>query len=148
MSYTFKGEYREGVVFAFIDKKKRILVEHRLVDKCNETFLTSGSIELKDYNSEKDYKLVALYREVREEFENKIQIKNAEYIQDIIVNDINVIFYVYLITEWEGVMPEHTVEEGRIHAKLEWVSLSDADKVFTFKSGKDICKGIENYLTK
>lgn len=147
MTYTYNNGYREGVVFVFLKDMDQILVEHRPLDEENyETFFTSGSIETKDYKSNIDYRIMALKREINEEFQKKIKIKEYKYLNEIKVDEINVIFYVYLITEWEGNMPNFTIEEGKKHADLQWVKLEEKEKIFRFQSAFIICKRIEEYL--
>lgn len=148
MAYTYKNGYREGVVFAFF-KNDMILIENRPVGNNQyEIFFTSGSIEDKDYIHNSDYKVVAMLREVSEEFEDRLNIINYIYLDEIKVNEINVVFYIYLITEWEGSVPEFTIEEGEKFSKVEWIKLSEKNNYFEFESAFEICSRIEEFLYK
>lgn len=147
MEYTYKNGYREGVVFAFIKENTKILIEKRPVAGNQvEIFFPSGSIELKDYQDNSDYKHQALIREVSEEFAGRIEVKNCIYLQEIWVESVNIVFYIYLITDWQGAMPEFTIEEGRKHSLLQWIDLDERHLYFQFDSAFEICDRIERYL--
>lgn len=152
MAFTYKNGYREGVVFAFLKNYDTVLIEKRPVEdsKC-EVFFTSGSIEDKDYKScknckDKDYKISALFREVSEEFEDNVNINKYVYLNEMKVDEINVIFYIYLVTDWDGIMPGYTVERGEKFAQLMWINLNEKEKYFKFESAFEICRRIEKYL--
>ena len=78
-SYTYKDEYREGVVFCFC-KDGNVLLEDRGKGFNNEAFFTNGSIEIIDKEKSEDYILIALYREIDEEFGGKIFCKKEIYL--------------------------------------------------------------------
>ncbi|MEG0672097.1 hypothetical protein [Clostridium sp.] len=146
MPYTYKDGYREGVAFIFI-KDNMVLVEERPISGKNyEVFFTSGSIEDKDYSDSCDYKVRAMFREVSEEFEGKVKIINYKYLDDLKVEEINVIFYIYLITEWEGQIPEFTIENGEKFSRLQWINLNEKEQYLEFDSAFEICRRIENYI--
>ncbi|WDV45702.1 hypothetical protein PV797_19750 [Clostridiaceae bacterium M8S5] len=143
MTYTYKNGYREGVVFAFI-KDDKVLIEKRPIQTgCHELFFPSGSIEDKDYFNNIDYKIHALYREVSEEFEDKVEIKKYIYLDEMKAHEIKIVFYIYLITDWVGDIPKYTVENGEKDSDLLWIRLSDKDRYFSFESAFEICKRIE-----
>jgi hypothetical protein len=101
--YSFIDGKREGVVFAFYDATTdHILLEVR--DKeGKDIFFTNGSIEEGDKKGKFDnYKKNALFREIDEEFSSKIKIEeeHAHFIETLYVEEINVIFYIYLIPKW------------------------------------------------
>ncbi|WP_066498907.1 hypothetical protein [Abyssisolibacter fermentans] len=149
MPYAYKNGYREGVVFVFLKSNNMVLIENRHVeDNKHEVFFTSGSIEDKDYKSKSDYKITAMLREVGEEFENNVNVKKYVYLDEMKVDEINVIFYIYLITEWDGNMPEYTVEREKKFADLKWIYLNEKEKYFKFESAFKICSRIEKYLEK
>lgn len=146
MQYTYKDGYREGVAFIFL-KDNMVLIENRPVsNNKHEVFFTSGSIENKDYLDSDDYKVSAMFREVDEEFEGKLKIKSYKYLDELEVKEINVVFYIYLITEWEGEVPEFTVENGEKFSKLQWIKLNEKEKYLEFHSAFEICRRIENFL--
>ena len=147
MCYTYKNGLREGVVFAFINNNK-ILVEHRYVNNKEEVFFTSGSIEDKDYNKQRDYKVECLFREVKEEFQAKININNYVYLNEVIAKPINIIFYVFLITDWAGEMPSYTYENNQQDCLVTWEYLSDYKNIFEYDTAYTICERIKNYITK
>lgn len=148
MTYSFKDGYREGVMFLFYDgDTRKILVEHRPTDSGEmETFIPNGSIEMKDHVEEKDYKTVALFREVQEEFAGKIIIKSYVPISEYSVDEVKLRFYIYLIKEWIGKIPDHTVEDGKKHADLEWISLEKFRTQLKFESAIHACEKLQEYL--
>ena len=148
MGYSYKNNLREGVIFAF-SRDGKLLIEHRPGDNGEEeTFFTNGSIETKDYGTNTDYRIVALNREVGEEMDNKIAIKIFHYLGELKVEAIGVIFYIYLITDWKGDMPDHTIEDGQKFSRLQWVDLSKADDYFKYDSAKEICDKIRTFLAR
>ena len=68
--YSYKDGYKEGVVFVFY-RNGKLLIELRPMENVEtQNFFPNGSIELKDYNGQKDYKITALLREIGEKFNN------------------------------------------------------------------------------
>lgn len=146
--HTYFNGYREGVVFAFYDDVvETILLEIRN-KKDHDIFFTNGSIEITDYSNQKDYKINALLREVSEEFSSQISVQEKDLIpiDTVFVDNINIFFYVYLITAWKGTFPEFTIEEGERFADLIWVSIPDAYETMPYDSGKYILKQIDAHL--
>jgi 8-oxo-dGTP pyrophosphatase MutT (NUDIX family) len=146
MAYSYKDGYREGVIFLFY-KDGRILIEHRpKEDGGIETFIPNGSIEDKDHGQELDYKLVALHREVYEEFQGKVKVNNCKKISEYKVDEIKIIFYTYVVDDWDGEIPEYTIEDGEKFADLELVRLDDFRNYLKLDSAVDACLALKNYL--
>jgi hypothetical protein len=148
MPYLYKNDYREGVIFCFY-KDGKINIEHRPLGNGKEdVFFTNGTIEVKDREVDGDYRLVALKREIDEEFDGKIKIKKFEYLGEAKAEAINILFYVYLITSWEGEMPDYTVEEGKKFSRVEWADLGKAEAIFEYESAEEICGLIKDFIKK
>ncbi|MGM0495682.1 MAG: hypothetical protein ACQERX_03360, partial [Bacillota bacterium] len=110
-SNSNKNEYTEGVVFCFY-KENKVLLEDRGKGFDVEAFYPNGTIETKDKQNSNNYILNALYREVSEEFDGKIDILDKTYLGELIVPEINVLFYIFVITKWKGNFPEVIREKG------------------------------------
>jgi hypothetical protein len=150
VNYSYKAGVKEAVVFVFHQNDK-VLIEHRPCENSgtyNNIFFTTGSIEMKDHEGIEDYKIAALKREISEEFDQNVIPKSFVYLGEVDVTAINFIFYVYLISEWKGQMPNYTIEEGKKFSDLEWIKLSDKSKYFKYDSAFLICDMIENHLTQ
>ena len=146
--YSYKGKFREGVVFAFY-KDGKILIEHRPDAKGGtgkDVFFTNGSIEMKDHGKDQDYRIVAHNREVNEEFDGNIVPTDTRYLGELEVPEINLVFYVYLTLGWEGTMPAYTIEEGKKFADLEWIELDRQSEYFKYPSAFTICDMIGKYI--
>ena len=139
MADYFSSNYREAVLFLFY-KKGHILIEHRPIKGGKETFIPNGGIDTKDLALEGDYKVNAMKREISEEFANKIEIKKFVPLGEFIVEEIKIKFYGYFVTDWVGIMPEHTVEEGQKFAELEWIRIEHYKKFLKFDSAKFFVK--------
>ncbi len=134
-----KNGYREAVLFLFY-KKGHILIEHRPKGEEKEIFIPNGGIEEKDFGFKEDYKIVAMKREVDEEFAGKIQIKKFFPLGEFIVEELKIKFFGYLVIDWTGIMPEHTIEEGKKFAELEWIKIEHYKNVLKFDSAKFFVK--------
>lgn len=139
MADYFSLGYREAVLFLFY-KKGHILIEHRPIKGGKETFIPNGGIDTKDMVGGEDYKVVAMKREIGEEFANKVEIKKFVPIGEFIVEEIKIKFYGYLVTDWTGIMPEHTVEDGQKFADLEWIKIEHYNKYLKFDSAQFFIK--------
>ena len=142
-NYSYKDDFREGIVFAFV-RDDEILIEHRL-GKRNDTFIPNGSIEMKDHVAGQDYREVALLREVAEELGDHIELKQHDYLGEVKAEEIKVIFYIYVILQWDGETPAFSMENGEKNADLEWVKLRDYKRYFIYDAAFDICKTILRY---
>lgn len=118
---SYKDGMIEGVVFCFYSNG-RVLLEDRGKGFNNEAFFPNGTIELKD-KSEKDYVMNALYREVSEEFAGQITIKSKRSVGELTVPQVNVLFYIYVITNWDGEFPKVIKEEGEVDSKINFFSI-------------------------
>ena len=143
--YTYKEGYREGVVFVFA-KDDKILIEKRPTKTGYDIFFPSGSIEERDQDKSIDYRVHALHREVGEAFQDKVSIKKHMYLGEIKEDSINVIFYVYLITDWCGDIPSYIVENGEIESDVLWIKFNERREYFVFDSAFEICNRIENCI--
>ena len=76
MKYRIKNGLIEAVVFCFY-KEGKILLEDRGKGFNIEAVFPNGKIETKD-KYDQNYIVNALYREVSEEFDNKITIKKQK----------------------------------------------------------------------
>jgi len=148
MTHSFKDGWREGVIFVFFDNGK-INIEYRPSENGKEEiFFTNGSIEDKDYNQKEDYRITALKREVSEEFDGKVEMSEYNYLGEVKVRAINVLFYVYLVNSWKGIIPDYTIEEGEKFSRVEWVDLYKVDDVFEYDSAREISALIREFLLK
>lgn len=146
MGYSFKDGWREGVIFVFLDNGK-INIEYRPSENGKEEiFFTNGSIEDKDHDKEEDYGVIALKREVNEEFDGKVEFSEYNYLGEVKVKAINVIFYVYVINSWKGELPDYTIEEGEKFSRVEWVDLDKVDDVFEYDSAREISALIREFI--
>jgi 8-oxo-dGTP pyrophosphatase MutT (NUDIX family) len=125
---SYKNGLIEGVVFCFY-KDGKILLEDKGKGFNVEAIFPNGKIENKD-KINNDYIVNALYREVSEEFNNQIVIKNEKYLGQLKVHEINVLFYVFLITEWDGEFPNIIKENGEPDSKLLFFTIGEANELF------------------
>lgn len=142
MTDSFRDDYREAVVFAFYQDGK-LLIEKRPVEKGTDIFIPNGGIEEKDKNQKENYKVVSLKREVGEEM--GIELIFFEYLMDCKVEEIKILFYVYLVTKWQGEIPLYTVEPPNSNQKfadLEWINILDYKNVFIYPAAKLISEKI------
>lgn len=133
---SFKDGLEEAVLFCFY-KDGKILLEDRGKGFNVEAFYPNGGIEIKDKFND-NYIINALHREIKEEFNNQININNHIYCGDVVVTDINAIFYVYLITDWTGVFPESIKEPGEKDSLISFFNIDEAKELFNYESAFDI----------
>ena len=76
-AYSYRNGLREGVAFLLLDRSGRVLLECRPDGRggFDDVFYPSGSIELKDHADGGDYREVALYREIGEEFRDGVAVQ-------------------------------------------------------------------------
>jgi len=142
--HSYKDGFREGVVFCFY-KDGKILLEDRGKGFEVEAFFPNGSIELKDKEFGGDeYILYSLNREVNEEFNRQIIIKDKKYLGEIKVPEINVLFYVYCITAWDGIFPSHIIEDGEPDSVIEFFGIPEARDILKFDSALEILRRVES----
>jgi len=144
MSAIKRDGYNEAVVFALV-KDGKLLIERRPGEKGEEVFIPNGGVEETDKQNGKNYFITALKREAREEM--NLEITKWEYLMDLKVDEIKVWFYVFIVTDWNGDVPNFTVEppgSNQKFADLEWININDYEKVFEYDSAKTIAKEILN----
>ncbi|MDY0138448.1 MAG: NUDIX domain-containing protein [Candidatus Izemoplasmatales bacterium] len=125
---SYKNGLIEAVVFCFY-KDGKILLEDRGKGFDVEALFPNGKIEIKDkFNNE--YVLNALHREVSEEFNKQISIKKEKYLGQIEVAEINVLFYLFLIIEWEGDFPSVIKEKGKLDSRVSFFTIDEAKALF------------------
>lgn len=129
MATYSKNGYREAVLFIFF-KNHQILVEHRPQKSGFEIFIPNGNIEEEDLSGEENYRIVAMKREINEEFDNNIQLNQYYSLGSYIARKPNIKFYGYLIVDWVGHIPRYTIEENRRFAKLEWKPIVEYKEYF------------------
>lgn len=147
MTDSYKQGYKEGVIFLFYDEGS-ILLEHRPADDGTETFIPNGTIEEKDKSStaHDNYVVAALHREVDEELSGQVTVNSIDKLCEYQVEDPALWFYSYVVTDWDGEVPDYTVEEGEKYADLEWVPLSEYEEYLQFPSAIETCEKLEEYL--
>jgi 8-oxo-dGTP pyrophosphatase MutT (NUDIX family) len=131
MAPFYKDGYLEGVLFIFLDGDK-VLIEHRPKGSGKETFIPNGKIEDSDLAGGADYPVVAMQREISEEFAGQVVAKRWTALGEFRAEAVKIKFYGYLIDEWEGELPAYTVEDGKKFADLEWIPLSAYRNYLTF----------------
>ena len=142
---SYREGFKEGVIFLFY-KDDTILIEHRPTTSGTETFIPNGTIEDKDKGKNEDYRIEAMKREAHEEM--NVKITEFDYLTELKVKEIGVWFYCYVVTKWEGDIPDYTLEEGKRFADLEWINLYQYRDYFTFQSALYICEELIEYVTK
>lgn len=142
--YSYKDGYREGVLFVFY-KNGMVLLEDRGLGFDREAFFPNGSVETKDKES-KQYIKTALFREIKEEFADRIKVKRMIDLGQLKVDEINVVFYIFCIIEWEGDFPEYIIEPGELDSQIEMFTLENARKVVKYKSAFEILERIDNIV--
>lgn len=118
-------------------------------EESNDVFIPNGSIENSDkLDDGSDYRIVALHREISEEFENKLLVRNSDvnFIDTFYVDDIMVVFHLYLITDWVGDVPNYSVDDDISKVPLIWVSLLDAYDAIPYESGHDMINSISKFI--
>lgn len=147
MGDSYKDGYMEGAIFLFYDDGD-ILIEHRPTGSGTETFIPNGTVEDRDKTSgyHDDYIVAALLREVDEEFQGQVTVTEFDKLCEYKVEDPAIWFHAYVVTEWEGEVPEYTVEDGGRYADLEWVPLDAYDDYLEFPSAVATCKQLRRYV--
>ncbi|MBU1143199.1 MAG: hypothetical protein KKH92_06060 [Firmicutes bacterium] len=144
---SYKNGLIEGVVFCFY-KDNKVLLEDRGKGFNVEAFFPNGTIEIKDKNSSDDYIVNALFREVSEEFKNRINILDKAFLGELIVPEINVLFYIFVITDWEGDFPDEIQEIGEPDSKISFFSIDEARTLFKYQSAFEMLDRVLNYIKR
>ena len=142
---SYREGFKEGVIFLFY-QNDTILIEHRPTSSGIETFIPNGTVEDKDKNKDEDYRIAAMKREAYEEM--NVRITEFDYLTELKVEEVKIWFYCYVVTGWEGVIPDYTLEEGRKFADLEWINLYQYRDYFTFQSALYICEKLIDYSSE
>jgi hypothetical protein len=105
-----------------------IVIEHRLAtsEEPDKLFLPCGGIQDADRGNEEDYRIVAMKREIGEELGDQIKLKSFEFLTTVEKAETITLYHSYFITDWEGEIPEYSLEEGEKNAKLLWKPIDEA----------------------
>jgi 8-oxo-dGTP pyrophosphatase MutT (NUDIX family) len=138
---------KEAVLYIFI-KNNHILIEHRLQGEKTilGIMIPGGGIESHDQVDGKDYREVALFREIGEELGNHIVIKEYHSLGSIIRTETGTPFHMFLVTAWEGDMPDYIIEDGIQDGKLEWMAIDDVQQQTTNQITLDALEHVKKYL--
>ncbi|AUD65956.1 hypothetical protein BK011_09755 [Tenericutes bacterium MZ-XQ] len=129
---SYKNGLIEAVAFCFY-RNGEVLLEDRGKGFNVEAFYPNGKIELKDKYDE-NYIINALYREIGEEFGNQININDKVFCGELVIPEINVLFYVFLIIDWNGDFPNAIKEEGEPDSRISFFKVEEARKLFKYES--------------
>ena len=143
---SYKNGLIEAVVFCFY-KDGKVLLEDRGKGFNVEAIFPNGKIETKD-KYDQNYIVNALYREVSEEFDNKITIKNEKFLAEIEVHEINVLFYLFLITDWIGEFPLSIKEKGEPDSIVSFFEIKEAKKLFKHDNLFEMLRHIEENISR
>ena len=143
--YSYKDGFLEGVVFCFY-KGGKVLLEDRGKGFDNEAFFTNGSIEATDKKCDDNYILSALHREIAEEFNGQISPKNEIYLGQLRVPEINVLFYIYCMTDWDGNFPEHISETSEPDSVIKFFDIQSAKQILKYDSALEILSRVESVI--
>lgn len=135
--YTYRDGYREGVVFLFTNADGQVLLEYRREGDVESPFFPNGSVEKKDQEYSGNHLWSSVMREISEELGDVFPI-NVSHLGVVVAEPIKVIFDVFHVSRWKGVIPSHTTEDGKPFGRLEWMSKSDALKAIPYKTGEDV----------
>ncbi len=103
---------------------------------------------MKDHaDGRKDYREVALRREIDEEFRGGVTVDRIRYLGDVEVPAIGIVFYVYWIASWSGDPGAHTYEEGVPFGKLRWLPLGEVSTVNSYDSTARMTKMLEEAIS-
>jgi len=131
--YSIKEGRIEAVMW-ILYKDDKILIEGRPSDEQGESrCIPCGHIDLnRDKNN---YIENAFLRETQEEF-GDFKATKYEFLTTIDFDEPNkeggidmVKLHYFIVTEWDGTVPKFTVEDGKKHADLTWIPISDYKKL-------------------
>jgi 8-oxo-dGTP pyrophosphatase MutT (NUDIX family) len=134
--YSYRNGLREAVAFLLLDRNGQVLLECRPDGRggFGDTFYPSGSIEMKDHADGGDYRETALRREIAEEFRDGVTVRAVEFLGEVEVPAIGLVFYAYWIAAWSGDPGEHTYEDGLPFGRLRWMAIDEVRTVSAFDS--------------
>lgn len=142
-----KNALIEGVSFCFY-KDNKILLEDRGEGFRNKAIFPSGKIESKDKISSDNYHETALLREISEEFNSKIKIVEYQYLGEQIIEEYNVLFYVYVITKWEGTFPKVIVELNKKDSKIDFFNIKEVESMLKNEDASKTLDMVKKYLNE
>ena len=134
--YSIVDNRLEAVMWIVYDGE-RVVIEKRPPHPTKATVcLPAGHIDL-EVDTGDDYIEKAFLREAGEEFaEGKFKPTKWEYLKAIDFEETErdgtltkLRLHYFLVTEWEGKVPEHTVEHNGKHAELEWMPIEEYEKL-------------------
>ncbi|NQU78957.1 NUDIX domain-containing protein [Candidatus Woesearchaeota archaeon] len=129
--YSIKDGRVEAVMW-IVYKDGAVVIEKRPAHPTKATTcLPAGHVDLNRDKGE-DYIEAAFIRESSEEFaEGKFKPTSWKYLKAIDFEETErdgrvtkLKLHYFVVTEWEGDVPEYTVEHNGKHADLEWFSIS------------------------
>jgi hypothetical protein len=128
-----------------------ILTEYRTPDAGHPdaaTLIPGGGIEEVDKLTGKDYREVALLREISEELQGDVTVASYHYLGEFEIKERNFIFYIYLITDWQGSIPEYIMENGKKDGKLAWIEKDLLIEQSDNRVNRYIIEKVNEYLQK
>lgn len=146
----YNNQVKEFIKYVLL-QENMVLTEHRLADAGHAeeaVLIPGGGIEEFDHHVSQNAREVALLREINEELQGQVTATEYHYLGEIFVPERKFLFHCYLITTWEGTIPEYIIEEGETDAKLSWV---DKDKLLqqtNSRVNKFILEKLNLYLQK
>ena len=127
--YSIKEGRTEAVMW-IVYKNKELIVEERPADEQGESVcIPCGHIDL---NRDKgNYIESAFLREIGEEFKSgEFKPTKYEFLTSVDFDEPNkeggidkLRLHYFVVYDWEGEVPDHTVEDGKVHAYLRWVPI-------------------------
>jgi len=126
--YSIKDDRTEAVMWIFYRDSKVVIEKRPASEQGDSECVPCGHIDL---NRDKgDYIESAFLREVSEEFQG-VKPTNYSFLKTVDFDEPNkdggidnLRLHYFLVTKWDGEVPEHTIEEGKIHSDLVWYPIS------------------------
>lgn len=108
----------------------------------------SGTIENMDKIPDRNYIEAALFREINEEFQSKIKINTYDYLGVVKLDSIKIIFYIFIITNWEGKFPNIFIEPNELDSNIAFYDLIKSKEVLFKNNAKETYNLILDYINK
>ncbi len=131
---------KKAIVYFIYDRATNsVLVENRTLEQslAGQKLFPGGKVD----NNELSNYSVTLYREVKEEL--GIEILDFVYVDQPVVGVDNFTLYPFIITKWEGNIPEKVLDKGSV---LEWVRIDDFSS--DIKPVQELYKIIKDYVAQ
>ncbi len=128
-----------------------VLTEHRLADAGHSeeaVLIPGGGIEDFDKHQSRNPREVALLREITEELQGQVVANEYHYLGEVSIPERKFVFYCYLITKWEGTIPDYIIEAGETDAKLSWVDKDQLLQETNSRVNRFIIEKLSEYLQK